>query len=85
MANQYGYTGLTPQLHLRREAYRKGLRSGRQTKTYDAATMARNASRFMKHYGDVGRLLVKEWLEGWHDAEIYRDVQIIACERNQDA
>ena len=80
MANQYGYTGLTPQLHLRREAYRKGLRSGRGSKAYTKQDMMAGLRRFTNRYGAAGDALMKDWLEGWHDAAIYRDLQVIGCE-----
>jgi len=80
MGNQYGYTGLTPALALGREAYRKGLRSGREAKVYDKHKMFAALQRFKVRYGNHAQL-VTAWLDGWHDAKIYRDVKVIACER----
>jgi hypothetical protein len=73
MGNQYGYTGLTPGLALIREAYRKGLRSGRGARNYNQNTFKAAYSRFVDRYGGVQELC-DSWEEGWRDAQMYRDL-----------
>ncbi len=65
------YTALTPELQLLRLVYRKGLKSGRDAKVYQDASREKAYERFQAKYGSITKLN-DAWMEGWHDAAIYR-------------
>lgn len=73
MGNQYGFTGLTPALAIRREAYRKGKRSGWRAKVYDDASHDAARARFLAKYW-FGEVLIDAWEEGWRDGGFYRNL-----------
>jgi hypothetical protein len=68
---------MIPWLDAVREAYQKGLKSGRQAKVYDDNSRHKALLRFKAKYVDdwgiIGGHLIANWGEGWIDAEKRRE------------